>query len=211
MRLLVSVDDGSKADMRIGELVDKYKAECIFYIPVRWEEVNLQRGREPLSRAEFLEIAARFEIGSHTINHPLLTRIDPLAARFEIQRSRVLMQDLTGQRIRSLAWPRGYTNPTLQQYALESGYEDARGVGVGYFHESENRFDVKTTLHAGCDRKEYGGQDWFSYGKYMLEQAKDTPDSIYHIWCHGWELERYPDGLKLFEVLLKELTFIAKG
>jgi peptidoglycan/xylan/chitin deacetylase (PgdA/CDA1 family) len=205
MRVKISCDDGAKEDMRVAELVRKHELDCLFYIPVMWRLINADKKRTYLSEDEFKHLADHFVIGSHTISHPLLTRIPIESARDEIINSRKIMQDLTGQPIKSLAWPRGYTNPNLQAIARDAGYEDARGVGVGYFYESENQYDTKTTLHAGYDRKEYGGASWFQYGMYMLAEAVKIPDSEYHIFLHSWELANYPNGFELFDVLLGEI------
>lgn len=205
MIIKISCDDGSKQDLEVAYLMRDYELDCIFYMPVNYKDVNLYRGRQPLTQRNFEKISGWFEIGSHTVNHPLLTRIDPRAARYELEMSRKLLQDMTGQPINSLAWPRGYTNPELQQFAQEIGYKDARGVGVGYIYPSENKYDTKNTLHVGYDRKEYGGKTWYEYGLYMLEQAKDEPNAEYSIFLHSWELEKYPRGFELFELLLKQL------
>jgi peptidoglycan/xylan/chitin deacetylase (PgdA/CDA1 family) len=166
---------------------------------------NEIKGRQSLSSAQMEYIAKDFEIGSHTISHRLLTRIPIDDARYEIVDSRKILQDKYSQKIESFSYPRGYANPDLQKIVQETGYTNARSTLVGYIHESENQFFEQTTVHAGNDRKEYGGKSWYEYALYMLDVAAETPNSVYHVWGHGWELANYPNGLAQFESLLSEI------
>jgi len=207
MKILFSFDDASVEDMEIAELMVKYKfiEDTVFYFPVSPSVVNERKGRQSLSKKHQHEIAELFEIGSHTITHPLLTRISTSSAKTEILDSRKMLKTEFGQSINKFCYPRGYANPEIQTLVKEAGYKNARSTLVGYIHQSENPYFEQTTAHVGCDRKEYGGQHWFSYAKTMLAEARNTPDSIYHLWGHGYELKAYPKGLYLFEELLKEL------
>ncbi len=51
--------------------------------------------------------AAGMEIGGHTVNHPILTRIDADRARQEIQANRSALESLTGKPVRLFAYPNG--------------------------------------------------------------------------------------------------------
>lgn len=187
MRVIASIDDGSKLDLQAAELMDKYGVQCIFYVPVRYTYVNHIKGREPLSDQDFKDLASRFEIGSHTITHPLLTRIDSDLAQYEIGHSRALLQEMTGQEINSFCYPRGYYSYQLKQFVEEAGYTSARTVQVGHLTEPQDPYLTHTTVHVGYNRKEYGGLPWLDYGLKMLREAKEN--SVYHLWGHSWELQ----------------------
>jgi len=47
------------------------------------------------------------EIGAHTVNHPILTRITPDRARAEILQSRRRLEEITGGTVTSFAYPNG--------------------------------------------------------------------------------------------------------
>lgn len=207
MKLIISVDDASAGDVEVCALLSKYNLQqkTILYWPVYPHLVNEPKGRTSLTNKQMHELASTYTVDAHTLSHPKLTRIPLDQARNEIIGSRKMMQDIFGQSCESMAWPRGYTNPELQLIAKEAGYTSARGVTVGYLHESENPFDQKTTIHCGYDRKEYGGMKWFDYAIYMLEEARKIENPVYHAWLHSYELLAYPNGLSLFESLLKEL------
>lgn len=186
MKILSSWDDGSKEDLKIAELMNKHGIETTFYWPVMIPNIKFPT----LSPRDRKQIAKKFEIGSHTITHPLLTRVDIEQARTEIEESREMLASEFGQDILKFCYPRGYSNPEIQQMVVESGYESARSTLVGYIHETENQYFEQTAVHVGCDRKEYAGLSWLEYGLKMLEEARKVPDSVFHFWGHGWELTK---------------------
>lgn len=190
MILKSSWDDCSKQDLRIANLMLKYEIPTIFYWPVFPFNVNEPNGRESLNAQDQENLSKLFEIGSHGINHHLLTRVDEPVAWSEIKNSRQMLQDKFNQDITSFCYPRGYANPDIQKMVDESGYTNARSTLVGYIHKSENPFFEQTTVHVGCNRKEYGGLSWLKYAFNMLEEAIKTPDSIFSIFGHGWELDK---------------------
>lgn len=186
MKIKSSWDDGSIEDVKLSKLMAKYGIETTFYWPVMTQSDKFMT----LSPTQRKNIAKKFEIGSHTITHPLLTRIDVEQARAEIEESREALASEFDQDILKFCYPRGYSNPEIQQMVVEAGYESARSTLVGYIHESENTFFEQTTVHVGCDRKEYAGLPWLDYALKMLEQARKTPNSVFHFWGHGWEITK---------------------
>lgn len=204
MRIVASFDDGSKEDLILAEMMKQYHIPTVFYFPVHPFEVNEPRGRVSLDAGDRLQIAADHEIGSHTLTHPLLTRINPEIARDEIRDSRLALQKEFGQDITAFCYPRGYANPEIQQMVKDAGYTHARGVTVGYLERSENPFYEQTTVHVGCDRKEYAGLNWYQYAQEMLQQATDT--SIFHLWGHGWEIGKDVHNFDLLDKLCYQLT-----
>lgn len=202
MKILASFDDACIEDLYVAELMEKYKIPAIFYFPVYPELCNERKGRQSLTLEEQQQIADKFEIGSHTLTHPLLTRIKPGIARTEITNSRLMLQDRFKQDITSFAYPRGYSNPELQVMVQEAGYTNARSTVVGYIHPSENSFFTQTTVHVGCNRKEYGGQSWYEYALYMYGEARKIKNSVFHFFGHGWELEKN-NAWDEFEMLLQ--------
>lgn len=208
MKINLSFDDASLEDMDIAETILKHGLEfnTVFFFPVMPALCNEFKGRKSLSPEQMFDIASKFEIGSHTISHRLLTRIPLDEAKTEIYDSKKILKERFNQPIKQFCYPRGYANPDIQNLVKKAGYASARGVGVGYIHESENQFMQQTTVHVGFDRKEYGGKNWFDYGKYLIAEAKKEKNSVVNLWGHGYELASYPNGLKLFDELLGELN-----
>jgi peptidoglycan/xylan/chitin deacetylase (PgdA/CDA1 family) len=61
-----------------------------------------------LKASEVRELSrAGIEIGAHTVNHPILTSVDPDTAAYEIAESKRRLEEITGKPIRSFAYPNG--------------------------------------------------------------------------------------------------------
>jgi peptidoglycan/xylan/chitin deacetylase (PgdA/CDA1 family) len=61
-----------------------------------------------MTREQVKTLASKgFEIGAHTISHPILREIPDDQARFEITEGRRQLQELTGQKVEMFAYPNG--------------------------------------------------------------------------------------------------------
>jgi len=77
-----------------------------------------------------------FGIGGHTVNHPILARLDPDAAQREIQEGRKRLEEITGRSVRLFAYPNGrpnddYTPRTTAQVrslGFDAAFSTAHGV-----------------------------------------------------------------------------------
>jgi peptidoglycan-N-acetylglucosamine deacetylase len=210
MKIKASFDDGTTEDVKAAALMRQFDIPTIFYWPVNFHMTNEHNGRTSLSDTEQDDIAENFEIGSHTVSHPLLTRIPIETAREEISFSREILQKRFGQEINSFCYPRGYSNPVIQDMVVEAGYTNARSTLVGYVFQSENPYFEQTALHIACNRREYAGLDWMDYGVKLLEIARNVPDGVFHIWGHSWEIEKNGQWERL-EKFLKFMKAVTNG
>lgn len=208
-----SFDDGAKEDLRLAELMIKYDIDDVmFYLPAEWQTHNLQLGREPLSLQDVNDLTSEFEIGSHTITHPLLTRIPLVDAEYEIVESKRILNQLLGFDVESFCYPRGYANPDIKEL-VRNNYESARNTLIGTLEASDDAVWESTTVHAGGKRrKEYENTTWLEEGLRLLKDAiamsQDGKDPIYHIFGHSWELTR-ERGWDDLELLLKEIKAVS--
>jgi peptidoglycan/xylan/chitin deacetylase (PgdA/CDA1 family) len=62
-------------------------------------------------------------LGSHSVTHPHLSRLDPDDARKEIEGSRHIMKNLTTQDIRLFAFPHGDHDSTIVEMCRAAGYD----------------------------------------------------------------------------------------
>ena len=79
LKILTSWDDGHPLDLKLAGLLDKYKIEGIFYIPKNNPEGPV------ISPSQIRQLAKKFEIGAHTINHVDLTHVNFKTAKKEIE------------------------------------------------------------------------------------------------------------------------------
>lgn len=204
MRVIASFDDGCKEDLVLSELMQTYHIPTIFYFPTEPYRVNEPNGRTSLSPNDRQQIAALHEIGSHTKSHPLLTRISSEEAEEEIVQSRADLAKEFNKDITAFCYPRGYANPEIQKMVEDAGYTHARGVTVGFLDHSENPYYEQTTVHIGCDRKEYAGLGWYQFAQEMIRKADER--SVFHLWGHGWEIGRDVHNFDLLDKLCYQLT-----
>lgn len=205
MKIVLSFDDGCKLDMRIAELLDKYNLPGLFYIPVMWESYNRTKGWEGLSQQDVLDLSSRFEIGSHSITHALLTKVPSAVADYEIIQSKPMLEMAIGKKVTSFCYPRGYANEH-HKALVRRIYDSGRSVIVGAVEEGDDPAFQAVTVHACCERKEYFGEHWMDYGRKKIHEAQRKPvNGYFHLMAHSWEIEKY-DGWRHFELFLAELA-----
>lgn len=205
MQVQASIDDGSHYDVDIAKIFIQANIPVTMYLTVGHAMLARQKGYPPLSEIQVSWLAKHCEIGSHTVTHPLLTRIPIEEAYNEIVDSKNMLESILNKPVDKFCYPRGYANPEIQKIVKEAGYKSARSTVVGYIDTPENPYFEQTTLHAGCDRKEYAGLSWYDYGIKMYQEAKKQNFSKYHIWLHGWEITKN-DGIADLKKLVKEIT-----
>ncbi len=100
--------------------------------------------RPVLSRQHVRElVAAGIEIGSHTLRHPDLRTLSAAALRTELQQSRAVLEDLIGQPVESLAYPRGHFNRAVHTAVMAAGYRAACATLPGRNTASTDRFALR--------------------------------------------------------------------
>jgi peptidoglycan/xylan/chitin deacetylase (PgdA/CDA1 family) len=105
---------------------------CIFVITGyvgkynQWD-YNWGRNRKRhLSWEQMKEMSdAGFVFGSHTVNHPDLTKISQQFVEYELKRSKEILEDKLGQRVDFLSYPFGRYNRYVQKEAERLGYKGA--------------------------------------------------------------------------------------
>ena len=206
MQILSSWDDGAIQDVRLAELLEKYKIPAIFYWPAALERSkNLSRVGKFLTINDCKQISKKFSIGSHGYYHQFLTKIDnPKVHRLEIFDSRKFWQDVTGQKINSFCYPRGYNNEKIRDLVKSAGYKNARGVKIGHTGKSPDPYWTHTSVHLGIDRAEYDGEKWQVFARKMYKLAKEK-NEVFHMFGHSWEIDRFKLWNDL-ESFLKEIN-----
>jgi len=115
---------------------------CVFVVTgyvgkqSEWDYGWGRNKRRHLNWEQIKEMAdAGFEIGSHTVNHPDLTRIPKKFVEYELRISKETLEDKLGRRVDFLSYPFGRFNRYVQQEAERVGY---RGAYTLRSHSSRN-------------------------------------------------------------------------
>lgn len=204
MILLASWDDGARTDLRMAELMQKYNIPTIFYWPsMLGKHKNPGKAKSFLSIDECKELAKTFEIGSHSMTHQFMNKLDIARVTNEIHESRRVWQDHTGQPIDSFAYPKDSYGNLTRVLVKGAGYKSARTNNVASLTPGDDPFATKCTLQIAINRLEYDYKSWVLFADEMIE--KITEDSIFHIFGCSWEVEEYGEWERL-EDLLKRLV-----
>jgi peptidoglycan/xylan/chitin deacetylase (PgdA/CDA1 family) len=93
--------------------------------------------------------SAGVELGGHTVNHEILSRLDPAAARAEIEGSRAALSRELGITPRSFAYPFGRRwdwNDDSARIARETGWRSATTTHAGTNAMGEDPFRLKRVM-----------------------------------------------------------------
>lgn len=182
MEILTSWDDGCEEDFKIAELLRQYDLPAIFFIP----SCTL------LTESDIQALGEDFLIGGHTVSHPPdMKLLDVETAFMEASVNRTWLQEVTGQEVEWFCYPKGKHNETTIEQIKKAGFKFARTTNVGITKRSDNPYRIDTTVHVLRHRKEVIPKDWLVNAKEQFTIAKKDGDSVYHLWGHGWEVERY--------------------
>jgi len=229
--ITTSWDDGHLADLRLADLLERYRIPATFYIP----QYDRLADQPVLKPAQLRTLADRgFEIGAHTINHAVLTTVTDEIARQEIAESRRYIADATGRDCTMFCAPQGKFTPAHVQMIRDAGLAGLRTVEMWSTDwprprqaaNSANRFDfaeMPTTLQAHPQTaasiarnllKRRAVSNAWLYLKHGRAAGTDWPTQatallkhvlehggVFHLWGHSWELEAYDQWAKLEAVL----------
>lgn len=128
----------------------------------------------PLSWRQVKEISdSGIEVGSHTLSHPDLTKLDGDAASKEISESKKKIEDMIGKKVESFAYPFGSKqsfNDRIKQIVKDSGYERAYTNIMGSNGAGKDPYELRRI-------RVYTGDNMFRF-KMKIKGAYNWIDSI---------------------------------
>ncbi len=119
-----------KINQACKQLTEQRLGEYLEYLREKTPSVGVMD--DPEARAFLTWDEARdlarsgFEIGSHTVSHPILSRIDQGRVRAELRESKAALERELGQPCRALAYPNGTVhdvNATVLEEVRAAGYD----------------------------------------------------------------------------------------
>lgn len=151
-RIVLTFDDGCANVLQFGlRLLAEHQFHAIqFLVAGRLGGANdwdTAQGEVPvplMDKAQVREwLAAGHRIGSHTVNHPWLTRLDPARAREEIAASKKMLEDTFGLAIEHFCYPYGDWNARVRDLVAEAGYLTACTTEPGINLPDTDRFALR--------------------------------------------------------------------
>jgi peptidoglycan/xylan/chitin deacetylase (PgdA/CDA1 family) len=213
-----SWDDGDRCDLKLAELLASRGLPATFYVPTG----NLGQ-TSTLSPSDLREFGnAGFEIGAHTVTHPVLTDLSGPALTREIVECKHVLQEILGREVVSFAYPKGARNAETITCVRKAGYHGARGLRMLSLSFDFPLFDMPVTVQAyPHPRTSYvknlirrGGvmalarsssylgrsKNWVQIGKELFDRAL-REGGVWHLLGHSWETEKLGRWSELKEMM----------
>lgn len=139
--VIISFDDGWKSAVDTAlPLLQKYNMTATAFIPTKLIKEKPGKGM----RMSWDDVAklrdAGWEIGSHTLWHPYLSKTHRLYE--EIFESKKVLEEKLGIAITTFAYPFGDYNEQIEKTVREAGYTTARSYTSGSGITQENLFRI---------------------------------------------------------------------
>lgn len=207
MIITTSWDDADPADLRVAEALAGRGLRGTFYLCRHFD------GTPRLSAKEIRLLADMpgIEIGSHTLTHPDLRRVDPPRLQTEVAGSRNWLEDLIQRPVVSFCYPRGLYNPRVRRATAAAGYVMARTTGSSLTRiDSRRPYQVPTTLqmypHTRMTQLRHAlkegdlaaarrivslhpwSRDVAQLCSTFIAASSSDPATVLHLWGHSWEL-----------------------
>lgn len=202
-----SWDDGHPLDVRLADLLCKYGISGTFYVPLKYKRHDTIKNKEICHIRNI-----GMEVGSHTLTHSVLTKLPSQRVFEELIESKKSLENILGETVLSLCYPKGKFNSMLRSYVIKAGYKLARTTASFRIEENFDPFCMPVTLqffqhswitqirHALKDKNLAGIKNWTIFCKMESDLNKLSDlffnhalkqGGIFHIWGHSWELEKF--------------------
>jgi peptidoglycan/xylan/chitin deacetylase (PgdA/CDA1 family) len=106
-------------DDRKDRLIDQIAAQCMVKLPARPPGDNGSCTWEQLREME----SSGIEVGSHTVTHPVLTRVPSDRLCRELEQSRRRLEDMLGHPVTLFCYPNGAYNRVVRDAVARAGYQ----------------------------------------------------------------------------------------
>jgi peptidoglycan/xylan/chitin deacetylase (PgdA/CDA1 family) len=104
-------------------------------------------GDRMLDWATVVDLHARgVELGAHSHTHPQLDVLTRSRATYEIRHSKALLEEHLGTRVRSFAYPHGYSSASVRRLVREASFDSACAVGNAFSHPGEDIFRLSRII-----------------------------------------------------------------
>ncbi len=142
----ITFDDGYLDNLENAyPILEKYQAKATIYVVVdrhdrdwsTYKKAHHNSGelaREPKlndQQVQFLAQSGVVEIGSHTLTHANLDKLDAVACLSELLDSKQLLEQLIGKSVNSFAYPFGIYSQRDVDFAQQVGYSNAVTTNEG--------------------------------------------------------------------------------
>jgi peptidoglycan/xylan/chitin deacetylase (PgdA/CDA1 family) len=151
-KVVITFDDGYRNVLKHGlEALTRHRFRAVQYIVAGLigtrNEWDVKHGDTPEALMDAGEIrewlAGGQEIGSHSLTHRNLTKLNESEAREQIMGSKKKLEDTFGIAVRHFAYPGGKWTPMVRDLVQEAGYTTACTTEFGVNTAQTPRFELR--------------------------------------------------------------------
>ncbi|MDD2922907.1 MAG: polysaccharide deacetylase family protein [Anaerolineales bacterium] len=127
--LLITFDDGQESVYTAAfPIMQRYGFTGVVYIVGTYLDAPSFMTTEQVRELTW----AGWEVGSHSMSHKDLTKLDYDQRKYEISKSRDLLSEKIGVPVNSFAYPWGFSGGDVISLVRDAGYTSAMGLGYTY-------------------------------------------------------------------------------
>ena len=167
----ITFDDGCKDVLFIAApMLENLKIPFAVYVPPKLiqEENSLY-----LNKKELIELSnfSFCTIGAHGYSHTPLTKLNEIDLRYEIETSKLWLEDCLGKEVLHMSYPHGAVNDNVKKIVKENGFLSATSSYPGTNSLTQDKFELKRTAILSHDcinqfkSKLRGDWDWTRWMK----------------------------------------------
>jgi len=213
-----SWDDGDVWNLKLADLLARRGLPATLYATTG----ALGQGTT-MSAAQLRSLdEAGFEIGAHTVSHPVLSDLHGEELAREVTDCKRTLEDILGREVASFAYPKGRGNREVARALAAAGYRHARGLRMLSLSTDFPAFDMPFTVQAyphpwsrfarnllkrgevwtliESTPRIVTSRSWVELGKAMFDRAL-REGGAWHLVGHSWETERVGGWDELTEML----------
>ncbi|MBE7064778.1 MAG: polysaccharide deacetylase [Ruminococcaceae bacterium] len=188
-----SYDDGVTQDIRLIELLNKYKLKSTFNLnselfdlpgEIPYKDKILSHTKVP--KKDVRKIYEGHEIAVHSLTHPLLTALDEAEVIRQVEQDRLNLSELAGYEVIGMAYPCGgeqNDDRTAKIIKENTGVKYSRTITHSYsFDPQKNLYRFNpTAFHLDFETL-------YRMGEEFINMKTDKPQ-IFYIWGHSYEFD----------------------
>lgn len=187
--VVITFDDGFRDFYKEAfPVLQKYSFTATVFLPTSFigEKRSKFKEIECLNWGEVRELYSRnIFFGSHTVNHPELRHLKKVEIEDELQKSKEIIEDKLGSRIKSFSYPFAFPEEDkdfviyLKSVLLKCGYKNGVSTIIGTTHTQDDiLFLTRVPVNSSDDMflfkaKLNGGYDWLHNLQYLFKYLKN--------------------------------------